>query len=51
LKIIDTIKHGNFVFSYSDRMDLVAQAKSLECERTQLAKAAGGASGNAVAAP
>jgi hypothetical protein len=39
--VIDTIKHGNFVFSYSDRMDLVAQAKSLECERTQLAKAAG----------
>jgi hypothetical protein len=49
--VIDQIKHGNFVFSYSDKMDLVAQAKSLECERTQLAKAAGGASGTAVAAP
>ena len=51
--VIDTIKHGNFVFSYSDRMDMVAQAKSLECERTQLAaaKAAGGATGTAVAAP
>ena len=48
--VIDTIKHGNFVFSYSNKMDLVAQAKSLECERTQLAKNAGGAAGTAVTA-
>ena len=48
--LIDAIKGGNFVFSYSSRADLVAQAKSLECARTQLANA-GGAPATAIAAP
>jgi hypothetical protein len=44
--LIDSIKHGNFVFSYHKDRDLVAQAASLRCESERLA---GGAATAAIA--
>ena len=47
--LIDAIKGGNFVFSYHADGNLVAKAKSLECDRTRLA--GGGAATRTTAAP
>jgi len=50
--LIDSIKKGNFLFSYHAGSDLVAKADSLACDRQRLAGTSGsGTSGTATSAP
>lgn len=50
--LIDSIKKGNFVFSYHAGSDLVAKSDSLSCDRQRLAGTSGaGSSGTAISAP
>lgn len=51
--LIDSIKDGNFVFSYHSGSDLVAKSASLACDRTRLAGVgtAGSSTASATAAP